>query len=285
MRHNRRVNYVKAAQPRVVALFLLTVLAAMLLAGRPRPVLIAVVIAATGLTVAGAAILNNVLEREPDRHMGRTRRRPTATGSLTPRRALAAGLASTAAGAGILWASAGAVPALLALSGAVYYALVYTLVLKPRTPLSAIPGSLAGVFPPLIGWAAAGAPWTATIVYLCALIAVWSPSHSWALSLAHEDDYRVAGIPTPAVSYGARTARRQILAAVAVLTALTLVPFLAGLYGVPYLVIAAAAGLAAWYLALRLYVRQSRSAAWVFFKFSGPYLAVIIAAMLLDRLP
>ncbi len=114
---------------------------------------------------------------------------------------------------------------------------------------------------------------------------MWSPSHSWALALAHEDDYRASGIPSPAVSYGARAARRQIVVAVAVLTLLTLVPFWAGLYGVPYLVVTVLAGLAAWYFVLRLYARESRSAAWVFFKFSGPYLAVIIVAMLLDRLP
>jgi heme o synthase len=285
MLHNRRVNYVKAAQPRIVALFLLTVLAAMLLAGHPHLALVVSVLAATGLTVAGAAILNNCFERDLDKRMRRTRERPTATGSISPGRALAAGLAAIACGTGALWASGGTLPALLALGGAAYYALAYTLLFKPHTAMSAIPGSLAGVFPPLIGWAAAGAPWSPTILYLCMLIVVWSPPHSWALALACADDYISSGIPTPAASYGKQAARRQIVAAMVVFTALTLAPFFAGLYGTAYLVVALAAAIAAWYFVLRLYTTESRHAAWAFFKFSGPYLAVLVAAMVLDRLP
>jgi protoheme IX farnesyltransferase len=172
----------------------------------------------------------------------------------------------------------------LALCGAAFYALVYTLLLKPHTALSAIPGSLAGVFPPLIGWAATGAPWSGTIVYLCVLIVVWSPPHSWALALATEGDYVASGIPTPAVAYGEEVARRQIVAGVALLTVLTVLPFALGLFGAFYLAVALAAALAAWYLALRLRSRKTPDAAWAFFKFTGPYLTVLIAAMLIDRL-
>jgi len=82
------MDYLKAAQPRIVALFLVTVLAAMLLAGAPGAWLVIAVLAATALTVAGAAILNNVLERDLDARMERTRRRPTATGELTTVQAL-----------------------------------------------------------------------------------------------------------------------------------------------------------------------------------------------------
>ena len=99
------MDYVKAAQPRIVALFLVTVLAAMLLAGGARAWLVIAVLAATALTVAGAAILNNVIERDADARMQRTRRRPTASGRLRPGRALAAGLAAVATGVLALWAT------------------------------------------------------------------------------------------------------------------------------------------------------------------------------------
>ena len=79
------MDYVQAAQPRIVALFLVTVLAAMLLAGGASAGLVIAVLAATGLTVAGAAILNNTIERDLDVRMERTRRRPTASGRLRAR--------------------------------------------------------------------------------------------------------------------------------------------------------------------------------------------------------
>ena len=154
------MDYVRAAQPRIVALFLVTVLAAMLLCGGPAVWRVLAVLAATALTVGGAATLNNVIERDVDRRMERTRRRPTASGRISPARATLAGLAGVAAGAAALWAVAGGLAAVFALLGAFYYVVLYTLLLKPRTALSAVPGGVAGVFPALIGWAATGAAWS-----------------------------------------------------------------------------------------------------------------------------
>ena len=196
------MDYLRAAQPRIVALFLVTVLAAVLLCGAPEAWRVLAVLAATALTVGGAAILNNVIERDVDGRMERTRRRPTASGRIPPARATLAGLAGVAAGAAALWAVAGGLAAVFALLGAFYYVVVYTLLLKPRTALSAVPGGVAGVFPALIGWAATGAGWSGAMLWLCVLIPVWSPPHSWALTLALEDDYLASGIPTPPTRYG-----------------------------------------------------------------------------------
>jgi protoheme IX farnesyltransferase len=278
------MEYVKASQPRVVALFLVTVLAAMLLARRGGPLLIVAVLAAVALTVAGAAILNNYVERDVDKRMARTRTRPIAAGRLQPRRALVAGLGAVAAGAAALAVTAGFLPAVLAIAGAAYYVAVYTILIKPRTALSAVPGSLAGIFPPLIGWTATGAPWSAKIVFLCALIFVWSPPHSWALSFALRPEYVSSGIPTPAVKYGENVTCLQILACIATLTALTMLPAAAGLYGSIYFAVALAGGCALLVLALRLAMRRTAGCAWTLFKCSGPYLALLLVAMPLDRL-
>ena len=212
------MEYVRAAQPRIVALFLVTVLAALLLGGSPAAWRVLAVLAATALTVGGAALLNNVIERDIDRRMERTRRRPTASGRITPARAALAGLAAVAAGVVALWAVAGGLAALFALAGAFYYVVVYTLLLKPRIALSAVPGGVAGIFPALIGWAASGAAWSGVILFLCVLIPIWSPPHSWALTLALGDDYRSSGIPTPPTRYGDAATRRLIAGFVAGLT-------------------------------------------------------------------
>jgi len=278
------MDYVKAAQPRIVALFLVTVLAAMLLAGGAGAWLVIAVLAATALTVAGAALLNNMLERDLDARMERTRRRATASGRLRPGRALAAGLAAVAAGVLALWASAGGLPAVFALLGAAYYVLVYTLLLKPRTALSSVPGALAGVFPALIGWAATGKPWSGDILFLCAVVFLWSPPHFWALSLAREDDYRASGIPTPAVSYGERTTRVLIVTFFAALTVVVTAAAVTGLYGILYASIALAASLVLWSFVARLLAARTSAAAWALFKVSGPCLAALVAAAVVDRL-
>jgi len=278
------MDYLKAAQPRLVALFLATTLTAMVLAGGPPPLTAAAVLAATALSVGGATLLNNHLERERDRTMARTRRRPTASGRLAPGRALAAGLGASAAGALALWAIAGGLAAGSTVAGGAFYVLVYTLLLKPRLAVSAVPGGLAGVFPALVGWAASGAPWAGSLLFLCALILAWSPAHSWALTLALVDEYRAAGTPTPATAYGERPARLLIAASVAVLTAVTAAPVLTGLYGPAYGLAAGAADLVLWAFTLRLLARPSPAAAWALFKASGPCLAAILAGALAGNL-
>ena len=278
------MDHLEAAQPRIVGLFLVTVVAAMLLAGTPGLALILAVAVPTAFTVGGAAMLNNYLERDVDTRMGRTRGRPIAAGRIPARRALVIGLALVAAGSLALWALAGGLAAAFALLGAAYYVVVYTLLLKPRTPLSSVPGALAGVFPALIGWAATGAAWSGSILFLCALVFVWSPPHFWALALAREDDYIASGIPTPAVAYGARACRLLIAGFVAAVTVLTLVPAAAGAFGAVYVAAALAAGAALWVFTARLLRRRDGRAAWALFKVTGPYLAVVVAAAVIGHL-
>ncbi len=278
------MQYLQAAQPRVVGLFLLTVAAAMLLAGDRGPARILEVMAATALTVGGAAMLNNYVERDVDARMERTHRRPIASGRIPAGRALIVGLALVAAGCGALWAVAGGLAALLAVLGAVYYVVVYTVLLKPRLALSSVPGAFAGVFPALIGWTAGGAAWSGAELYLCALIVLWSPPHFWALALAREEDYRASGIPTPAVAYGEQTARLLIAGFVAAVSVLTLTPVVTGLFGAPYVLAAIASGAVLWVFTARLLVQRTGAAAWSLFKVSGPYLAVVVVAAVIDSL-
>jgi heme o synthase len=278
------VDYVSVMKPRLVGLFLFTVVAAMLLAGGPRPLVAAAVLAATAATVAGAAVLNNYLERDSDALMARTRRRASARGVLKPRRVLALGVALVVSGTAALYLVSGPLAAGLAAAGAVYYVLVYTLVIKPRTALSAVPGALTGVFPALIGWAAAGAPHSLGVLFLCTLIAAWSPPHFWALAFALKDEYVASRIPVPAVRYGERRSALQILQWVVALAALAVLPAAAGVFGSLYAVIVVAASLAFGFVAWRLAATRTAAMAWLLYKLSGPYLAVVMLAMLADRL-
>jgi heme o synthase len=274
----------RSAKPRIVALFALTVLVATLLAGPVGVALTAAIVASSALTVAGAAALNNYLERDLDARMARTRRRPTANGALAPRAALVAGLLAIGGGVAAVWACGGPVAAAFAAAGAFYYVVVYTLLIKPRTVFSSLPGGLTGVFPALIGWTAAGGGLSGRIVFVCALIAVWSPPHFWALSYALSDEYAASGIPTPSVALGDRATTRMVFAGSAVLVALSLAPSLAGLYPPAFLLTALPAGVALLVVAGALALRRSRATALLLHKLSGPYLAALLVAMVIERL-
>ena len=274
-----------APSARIVTLFAFTVLVATVLAGPVGPALTLAIVASSALTVGGAAALNNYLERELDARMARTRRRPTAAGTVHAARGAhvrpaydchrsgrGVGLrrrrgrrSSPAAGAGLIL-------------------LVYTLLIKPRTAFSSLPEELAGVFPALIGWTAAGGGLSGQIVFLCALIAVWSPPHFWALAFALQDDYLASGVPTPPVVLGEAAAARMILAAAAVLVALTMAPVVAGSYGATYLLVAVPAGAAFLLVAGELARRRRPATAYLLYKLSGPYLAAILVAMVVERL-
>ena len=278
------MDYFRAAQPRIVALFLVTVLAAMLLAGAPGAPLVVAVLIATGLTVAGAAMLNNVVERDLDARMERTRRgRRRAAGSGPGERSSRDSCWSPPAAS-----PCGPRPAVSRrsslCSGAAYYVVAYTLLLKPRTALSSIPGAAAGVFPALVGWAATGEAWTGGLLFLCALVFVWSPPHFWALALAKEEDYRASGIPTPAVAYGDAACRRLIAWFVAAVTVVTLVPVVAGSFAAVYVVVALVANAVLWGFTARLLRRRDGTAAWGLFKVSGPYLAALVVAAVAGHL-
>jgi protoheme IX farnesyltransferase len=189
-----------------------------------------------------------------------------------------------AAGAAALWAVAGSVAAVFALLGAFYYVVLYTLLLKPRTALSAVPGGVAGVFPALIGWAATGAAWSGAILFLCVLIPVWSPPHSWALTLALGEDYRASGIPVPPARYGDEATRRLIAGFMVALTVVLAAPLGAGLFGAVYAAGMALAVVLLWAFTLRLLARPSTATAWALFKVTGPCLALVLAAAVIDVL-
>jgi protoheme IX farnesyltransferase len=252
----------------------------MLLGGERELRRVLAVMAATALTIAGAAILNNYVERHGDARMERTRSRPTASGALAPRRALVAGVVALGVGVAGVGLSGGPLAAALAATGAAYYVVVYTIFLKPHTALSALPGGLAGVFPAAIGWAAAGAPRSSQVLVLCALIILWSPAHFWSLSLAVKEQYAAAGIPTPALAYGPRVAAIQIFAAATASVALTLAAIPLELFGPVYAVVSVAAGSAFWLLGLALAVDEGPQRARLLHKLSGPYLASVVIAML-----
>jgi protoheme IX farnesyltransferase len=137
--------------------------------------------------------------------------------------------------------------------------------------------------PPLVGWAAATGGLEPEALYPFAIVFLWTPPHFWALSLLIKDDYARTGVPMLPVVRGEAATRRQIAAYTLGLVAFTLLPVATGWLGGFYLVCALAIGSGFVALALRLLRRPSRRLALRLYLASLVYLALLFAAIAVDR--
>ena len=282
-------DFFALTKPRVMSLVVFTGLAGLLAApGMIHPVIGFTAVLCIALGAGGAGALNQWWEADIDSGMKRTARRPLPQGRMRPQDARDFGIVLSGVSVGIMglavhWLAA----ALLALS-IVYYAVLYTIWLKPRTPQNIVIGGAAGAFPPLIGWVAVTGEVTAMPLLLFAIIFIWTPPHFWALALFVKTDYAKVGIPMLPVVAGERATRRQILAYAAVLLPVSLGPWLIGGTGAIYGISALALSLV--FLALSAVVGLRRSGAddrmrpeKRLFAYSVLYLFALFTALVADR--
>jgi protoheme IX farnesyltransferase len=277
-------DYITLTKPRIMTLLLLTGACGMVVGagGFPSAWLFVVTMAGLALACGGASALNHVIDRDIDRHMRRTDKRPVAADRVAPTRALEFGLALSALSFVLLASLVNVLSALLALAGGLFYVFVYTRWLKRSTPQNIVIGGAAGAVPPLVGWAAATGNVTVPALFLFAIVFFWTPPHFWALALLIRGDYEAAGVPMLPVVRGERETTKQIVLYTIVLVAVTAAPFLYGTLGLPYLVAAVALGAAFFVLALGLRRRPTPRRAALLFHFSLLYLALLFVAMALD---
>ena len=278
-------DYLALTKPRVVSLLLWTTVASMFVADPSGPALSTILWTVLGgyLAAGGAGAINHYLEREVDARMARTSGRPLASGRIEPWRGLAFGIALGAIATAQLGLTVNTLAAVHAATGLLGYIFLYTLWLKPRTPLNIVLGGAAGAVPPLVGWAAATGELSAQALWLFAIVFFWTPPHFWALSLLVADDYARTGVPMLPVVRGEGETRRQILSYSVLLVAITLGPVLTGLFGAAYLAAALVLGVGFILLAHRLSARASREAARRLYLSSLAYLALLFVAMAVDR--
>jgi protoheme IX farnesyltransferase len=219
-----------------------------------------------------------------DALMARTAKRPIPRGRISRENALAFGIvlsigSVTLMGLATNWLAAG----LLAFTIS-FYVLVYTMVLKRRTPQNIVIGGAAGALPPVVGWAAVTGSLAIEPLVMFAIIFMWTPPHFWALGLFREGDYAAAGVPMLPVTHGPKVTRLNILVYSLLLAPLGLTPWLMGFSGALYGAASAVLGAFFLYYAVRLTVRPSDKAAKSLFGFSILYLFGIFAALLADSL-
>jgi len=277
-------GYLELTKPRIVLLILMTGVPALLMAARGLPsarVFWATMIG-TALAAASGSVFNHYVDRDIDRLMRRTARRPLPLGLIAPQKALAFAFLLAALSWVVLTAWTNLLSAWIAVASIVYYAVIYSMWLKRRTPQNIVIGGGAGASAPLIAWAAVTGRVELPAVILASIVFFWTPPHFWALSLYRREDYVRAGLPMLPVTHGEEETRRQIaIYAVALVpVTLLLVPLRVSgaLYGAPAL----ALGLLFVYYALRLLRTASIPHAVHLFRFSILYLFLIFALLTVD---
>jgi protoheme IX farnesyltransferase len=278
--------FVALTKPRIIELLLVTTVPTMIFAAGGLPPIGLVVATLVGGTLAAASAntLNCYLDRDIDVLMHRTERRPLVTGEVTPRQALVFGALLGVAAVALLgtlvnWLSAG-----LALAAILFYVVVYTMLLKRRTPQNIVWGGAAGCMPVLIGWAAVTGSLAWAPVVLFGVVFFWTPPHFWALAIRYKDDYARAGVPMlPVVASPVRVARQIVgYSWLTVATSLALWPLATGwVYGV--LALGAGAALLAEAHRLLAAARAGQAGNPMrLFHLSNSYLAFVFLAVAVD---
>lgn len=278
-------DFLELTKPRVVALMILTAVIGMLLAQPGIPGWQVLVFGNLGIALlaGAAAVVNHVVDQRIDIVMARTRKRPVATGRVTPVDALLFAAILALSGMILLVWQVNQLTAWLTLASLVGYAGVYTLFLKRATPQNIVIGGLAGAMPPLLGWTAVTGQVDGHALLLVLIIFAWTPPHFWALAIHRKDEYAQAGIPMLPVTHGNRYTELHILLYTVMLLLVTLLPFATGMSGLIYLVGAMLLGLRFLQYAVRLYRGDDRRVALATFKYSITYLMALFVVLLVDH--
>ncbi len=236
-----------------------------------------------GLAAASAAALNHVYDREIDSKMGRTEARPLPQSHLEPHEANRFALILGVISMLILIFEINLMTAILTFVSLIGYAVIYTRYLKRVTSQNIVIGGAAGAAPPVLGWCAMTGTVDPHALLLFLLIFIWTPPHFWPLALAKKEEYRLADMPMLPVIYGDEVTKLHILLYTILLLIVSLLPFLTGMSGLIYLLVAVVMGVVFMIYAIRLKRASNNRLAMRTFAFSLVYLAAIFSALLIDH--
>ncbi|MFO6430094.1 heme o synthase [Erythrobacter sp. W302b] len=282
-------DFFTLTKPRVMTLVIFTAICGVLAApGSIHPVLGFTAILAIAMGAGGSAVLNMWWEADLDAGMRRTMNRPLPGGRMRREDARDFGIFLSAVSVGLMGVAIGWLAASLLFGAIIYYAVIYTMWLKPRTPQNIVIGGGAGAFPPLIGWVAVTGEITAMPILLFAIIFFWTPPHFWALALFVQSDYAKVGIPMLPVVAGEKPTRRQIMLYTVLLAPIAIAPWAIGGTSWIYGSVAVVLSVLFVVLAMPVFTRMraevdAMTPEKTLFKFSIVYLFVLFAALVADR--
>jgi protoheme IX farnesyltransferase len=281
----RFFGFVSLMKPRIMLLSVFTALVGLMIApAYLDPLLASVAMLAIAAGAGAAGVLNMWYDADIDALMARTARRPIPRGTITRAEALSFGLLLAISAVAILAVAINISAAALLAFTIFFYAVVYSMWLKRRTPQNIVIGGAAGALPPVIGWTAVTGHIGLEPLILFLIIFLWTPPHFWALSLNRIHEYVRAGVPMLPVVAGRDATSRQIVIYSALLVPVSVLPWALGFAGALYGAVAVVCG--AIFITLALQVRKhlgtDRQAANRLFVFSISYLFLLFAALLTE---
>ncbi|MEO1956407.1 MAG: heme o synthase [Methylophilaceae bacterium] len=278
-------SFFALCKPRVTGLIVFTAIIGMFLA-TPGMVPLRILLAGTiGIAMASgaAAAFNHLVEQKIDAKMARTRGRPLPTGQINSKQTFVFATIVALVGLSILYFFVNPLTMWLTFATFLGYAVVYTIFLKPATPLNIVIGGLSGAMPPALGWAAVTGTVSAEAWILVLIIFAWTPPHFWALALYRREEYAKSGLPMLPVTHGEMYTRLHILLYTIILVAVTLIPFAMRMSGMIYLVSVLMLDAVFMGYAIKLYKAYSDELAKSTFKYSILYLMLLFLALVIDH--
>ena len=282
-------DFLALTKPRVMSLVVFSGLCGLLVAPASLPPVLgftAILCIALGAGACGA--LNQWYEADIDAKMRRTAKRPLPAGRMDRQSALHFGVGLAFFSVLLMGLATNWLAAAFLAASILFYVVVYTVWLKPRTAQNIVIGGAAGAFPPLIGWVAVTGQISVLPVLLFGIIFLWTPPHFWALSLFVRSDYANAGIPMLPVVAGIESTRRQIFLYSLPMAAAAVAPWPLGLAGEAYGISAAVLSFVFVVLAARVLANRATEPAEMepekkLFAYSVFYLFALFAVLVADR--
>jgi protoheme IX farnesyltransferase len=278
-------QYYELTKPRVVALITFTAIVGMLMSVPGALPWTIVVFGVLGifLVAAGAAAINQLVDRRIDGEMKRTQSRPIPQGAISTTHALIFALSISLLGAILLWIFTNPLCTILTMLSLLGYAVIYTMYLKRATPQNIVIGGAAGAAPPLLGWVAVTNSVDIGAVILFMIIFFWTPPHFWALAIHRKDEYAKVNIPMLPVTHGVELTRLHILLYSILLAMITVMPYMIGMSGLLYLVSVVWLNGRYMWMNFTFFKTGDDSKAMPSFVYSIKYLMYLFAALLIDH--
>jgi len=278
-------SFFSLCKPRVTSLIVFTAIIGMLLA-TPGMVPLGLLVATTlGVAFASgaAAAFNCLIEHQIDAKMARTRGRAIPTGMVSSSETMLFATILGSTGLAILYYFVNPLTMWLTFATFVGYAVIYTVFLKPATPMNIVIGGASGAMPPILGWAAVTNTVSPESLIMFLIIFAWTPPHFWALALYRREEYAKVGMPMLPVTHGEAFTLLHILLYTVILVAVSLMPFGLGMSGWIYLVSTIILDGIFLVYVIGLYRNYSDDLAKKTFKYSIIYLTLLFAALLVDH--
>tara|TARA_Y100000813_G_scaffold28984_1_gene18290 strand:+ start:57 stop:917 length:861 start_codon:yes stop_codon:yes gene_type:complete len=279
-------NFLALTKPKIVLLLTLTALVGMMLTIEFYTNILSSLASLLGFAflAASSAALNQIFDRESDKNMERTKKRPLASGDISLTQALTFTAILLFIGSSLLLYFSNLLTLFITTFGFVFYSLVYTIYLKWATPQNIVIGGLSGALPPLIGWTAVTNEISLLPLILVLIIFLWTPPHFWPLAIDRLDEYKKEGVPMMPIAKGVSRTKKEMIVYSVLLLGASLAPFFYGLTGYFYLISTTALNLYFIYLCIAYLNDKENELSMKIFNFSVQYMLLFFLATYVDFL-